>query len=206
MRRNAIIGWKITRPALTYLPMLEIEYSYYLWAIMLVFMAGAAWTTNFVSLPGNWFIVGLAALFASALETGDAAHGLNWQAVALLGVLAVGGEVLEFFAGAAGAAKKGASRRAIALAIAGTFFGSITGAIVGLPIPVFGPLAGALAGAAGGAFAGAYLGEMWKHGGSDKSIDVGWGAAVGRVLGTLGKLLVGTAMIVILCVRVFTGP
>jgi uncharacterized protein YqgC (DUF456 family) len=184
----------------------EIEYSYYLWAMLLVFTASAAWTTNFIALPGNWFIIGLAALFASTLKTGDAAHGLNWEAVALLTVLAAGGEVLEFFAGAAGAAKKGASRRAIALAIAGTFFGSITGAIVGLPIPVFGPLVGALAGAAGGAFAGAYLGEMWKHGGSNKSIDVGWGAAVGRVLGTLGKLLVGSVMIVILTVRVFAGP
>ena len=186
--------------------MLEIEYSYYLWAVLLVIMASAAWTTNFIALPGNWFIAGLAALFASAAGTGDAGHGLNWQAVALLVVIAAGGEVLEFFAGAAGAAKKGASRRAIALAIAGTFFGSITGAIVGLPIPVFGPLVGALAGAAGGAFAGAYLGEMWKHGGANKSIDVGWGAAVGRILGTLGKLLVGSAMIVILTVRVFAGP
>ncbi|MHA1165505.1 MAG: DUF456 family protein [Alphaproteobacteria bacterium] len=184
----------------------EFELTYYLWAILLVITASAAWATNFVTLPGNWFVVGFAALFVTSMETGDAAQGLNWEAVALLVFLAAGGEVLEFFAGAAGAAKKGASRRAIALAVAGTFFGSITGAIMGLPIPVFGPLAGALAGGAGGAFAGAYLGEMWKHGGNNKSIDVGWGAAVGRVLGTLGKLLVGTAMIVILAVRVFTGP
>jgi len=70
----------------------EIEYSYYFWAILLVFTAGAAWTTNFIALPGNWFIVGLAALFASTLKTGDAAHGLNWEAVALLAVLAAGGE------------------------------------------------------------------------------------------------------------------
>lgn len=186
--------------------MLEIQYTYYLWAILLVFTAGIAWTTNFVALPGNWFIVGLAALFASALETGDAAQGLNWHGVALLAVFAAGGEVLEFFAGAAGAAKKGASRRAIALAVAGTFFGSITGAIMGLPIPIFGSLIGALAGAAGGAFAGAYLGEMWKHGGAGKSMDVGWSAAVGRVLGTLGKLLVGVVMLVILAVRVFSNP
>ena len=92
------------------------------------------------SLPGNWFIVGLAALFASALETGDAAQGLNWHGVALLGVIAAGGEVIEFFAGAAGAANKGASRRAIALAVVGTIAGSITGAVMGLPIPLIGPL------------------------------------------------------------------
>lgn len=182
----------------------DIELTYYLWAIMLVFTASIAWTTNFVTMPGNWFIVGLAALFVSSMGTGDAAAGLNWHAVALLAIIAGGGEALEFFAGAAGAAKQGASRRAIALAIAGTFIGSITGAIMGLPIPVAGPLIGALAGAAGGAFAGAYLGEMWKHGGSDKSVSVGVGAAIGRLLGTLGKLLVGAVMIVILAVRVFS--
>ena len=182
----------------------EIQYSYYLWATLLVFASCIAWSTNFVTLPGNWFIVGLAALFVSTFETGDAAQGLNWHAVVLLGVLAAGGEVLEFFAGAAGAAKKGASRRAIALAVAGTFFGSITGAVMGLPIPVVGPLLGALAGAAGGAFVGAYLGEMWKHGRIDTSANVGWGAAVGRVFGTLGKLLVGVVMLVILTVRAFS--
>ena len=185
--------------------MLEIQYSYYLWAVMLVFTASIAWMTNFFALPGNWFVVGLAALFVSAMGSGDAAQGLNWHGVALLAVIAAGGEVVEFFAGAAGAAKKGASRRAIVLAIAGTFFGSITGAVMGLPIPVFGPLIGALAGAAGGAFAGAYLGEMWKHGRTGTSATVGWGAAIGRLLGTLGKLLAGAVMIVILAVRAFTG-
>jgi uncharacterized protein YqgC (DUF456 family) len=184
----------------------EIEYSYYAWALLLVFSASIAWTTNFVTLPGNWFVVGLAALFVQVMESGDAAQGLNWHAVALLAVIAAGGEALEFFAGAAGAAKKGGSRRAVALAIVGTIAGSITGAVMGLPIPVLGPLVGALAGGAGGAFAGAYLGEMWKHGGTNKSVNVGWGAAIGRLFGTLGKLAAGAVMLVVLAVRVFAGP
>lgn len=185
--------------------MAEIQYAYYLWATMLIFTASIAWTANFVALPGNWFVVGLAALFVSAMGSGDAAQGLNWQAVALLGVIAAGGEALEFFAGAAGAVKQGASRRAIALAVAGTIAGSLTGAVMGLPVPLIGPLIGALAGGAGGAFAGACLGEMWKHGSLDKSVSVGVGAAIGRLLGTLGKLLAGAVMIVILAVRVFSG-
>jgi len=183
----------------------EIQYSYYLWAILLVFSASIAWFTNFVALPGNWFMVGLAAVFVSSMGIGEAAEGLNWQAVVLLALIAAGGEAVEFFAGAAGAAKKGASRRAIALAVVGTIAGSITGAVMGLPVPLAGPLIGALAGGAGGAFAGAYLGEMWKHGGANKSIAVGVGAAIGRLLGTLGKLLTGVVMIVILAVRVFSG-
>lgn len=183
----------------------EIEYSYYAWASVLVFSASIAWSTNFVTLPGNWFIVAMAALFVEVMETGDAAQGLNWHAVILLGVIAAGGEVIEFFAGAAGAANKGGSRRAVALAIIGTLIGSITGAIMGLPIPILGPLIGALAGGAGGAFAGAYLGEMWKHGGADKSISVGWGAAIGRLFGTLGKLAAGMVMLVVLAVRAFSN-
>lgn len=183
----------------------EIEYSYYAWTLLLVFSAGIAWTTNFLALPGNWFIVGLAVLFVSSIGSGDAAQGLNWHAVALLALIAAGGEALEFFASAAGAAKKGGSRRAVVLAIVGTIAGSITGAVMGLPIPVIGPLAGALVGGAGGAFAGAYLGEMWKHGGGDKSFSVGMGAAIGRLLGTMGKLLVGAVMIVILAVRAFSA-
>jgi len=182
----------------------EIEYSYYAWSLMLLIAASIAWSTNFFTLPGNWLIVGLAALFVMSMETGEAATGLNWRAVALLAIIAAGGEALEFLASAAGAAKKGGSRRAIALAIVGTIAGSITGAIMGLPIPVLGSLIGALAGGAGGAFAGAYLGEMWKHGGSDKSITVGMGAAVGRLLGTVGKLLVGIVMLVVLAVRVYS--
>lgn len=182
----------------------EIEYSYYAWSVMLLVAASIAWSTNFVTLPGNWFIVGLAALFVSAMETGEAAQGLNWQAVVLLGLLAAGGEALEFLAGAAGAAKKGGSRRAVALAIVGTIAGSVTGAVMGLPVPIIGPLLGALAGGAGGAFAGAYLGEMWKHGAADQSVNVGVGAAVGRLFGTLGKLLVGIVMLVVLAVRVYS--
>jgi len=183
----------------------EIDLSYYTWALLLVVSASIAWTTNFLALPGNWFVTGLAALFVWGMGTGDAAQGLNWHAVALLILLAAGGEALEFIAGAAGAAKKGGSRRAFALAVVGTIAGSIAGATMGLPIPLFGPLIGALAGGAGGAFAGAYLGEMWKHGDTEKSASVGMGAAIGRLLGTMGKVLMGAVMLVVLAVRVFSA-
>lgn len=185
--------------------MAELGFSYYAWALLLVVSASFVWMANFFALPGNWFIIALAALFVLAMDSGNAAQGLNWSALGLLALIAAGGEVLEFLAGAAGAANKGGSRRAVALAIVGTIVGSIAGAVMGLPVPVIGPLAGALLGGAGGAFAGAYLGEMWKHGSGDQSIRVGVGAAIGRLLGTLGKLLVGLIMIVTLAVRVFSA-
>lgn len=185
--------------------MLEIEFSYYAWATLLVLASFAAWTTNFLALPSNWFIVGFAALFVSGMDTGAAAGGLNWDAVILLGVMAAGGEVAEFVAGAVGASKEGGSRRGVVLALVGTTIGGFLGMFMAIPIPILGPLIGALAGGAAGAFAGAYLGEMWKHGRADQSVRVGTGAAVGRVLGTLAKVLIGLVMVVVLAVRVYSG-
>ena len=69
----------------------EIDIADVFWVTMLLAGATIAWATNFVSLPGNWFIVGLAALFVLAMESGDAAQGLNWNAVILLVLIAAGG-------------------------------------------------------------------------------------------------------------------
>ncbi|MDH3581484.1 MAG: DUF456 family protein [Hyphomicrobiales bacterium] len=181
--------------------MSEIALTYYFWVALVLAGASIAWMFNFIALPGNWGIVGLAGLLVWAGPAGPVDPGLTWETVGLMLVIAAGGEVLEFVAGAAGAARQGASRRAIALALIGTVAGSIAGAVAGLPIPIAGSLVGALAGGAGGAFAGAYLGEMWKHGISDQGMSVGWGAAIGRLLGTLGKLAIGIILIVILAVR-----
>lgn len=186
--------------------MSEIEIAYYAWATFLLIGAFVAWMLNFFAMPGNWMIVGLAAMFAAWITPQSASHaasgaGLTWSTVGLLFLLAVGGEVLETVAGAFGAARQGASKRAMFLAIAGTITGSIMGAVGGLPLPVAGPILGALVGGAAGAFAGAWLGEMWKHGRPDLSINVGWGALIGRLLGTAGKLMVGAVMLVSLAVH-----
>jgi len=179
-----------------------VEVAHYAWVLLLIFGAAIAWTTNFVALPGNWFIVGLAALFAWALP--ESAGELGWQAVGVLAGLALLGEVLEFVAGAAGAANQGASRRAVALALVGTVAGSIAGAVIGLPIPVIGPLLGALAGGAAGAYAGAYLGETWKGRDHATRASVSRGALIGRLLGTAGKLVVGIVMVATIAVRGFS--
>src|SRR6185295_19694002 len=97
---------------------------YYLWAVLLVVGCGLAWLTTLVALPGNWLIAGFAALFAW-LVSQDAGRGITWTTVAVLAGLAVLGEVVEFAAGAAGAAKQGASKRSIALAMVGAVVGSV---------------------------------------------------------------------------------
>ncbi len=134
---------------------------YYLWALLLVLACGAAWLTTLVTLPGNWIIVGLAALFAW-LQPANSGRGISWTAVAVLLGMAVLGEIIEFAASAAGAAKQGASKRGVALSMVGAVVGSVIGIAIGLPIPILGSFVMALLGGAAGAFFGAYLGEAWK--------------------------------------------
>lgn len=175
---------------------------YYIWATLLVLAAATCWVANFFSLPGNWITLGLCALFVWLVpESSD--HGMGWWTVALIGLLCLIGEVVEFAAGAAGAARHGASRRAMMLSLLFTIVGSIAGALITVPIPVVGPLLGALAGGAAGAFGGAYLGEAWKGRSTDQTIAVSQGALIGRLLGTLGKLAVGALIAVVVAIDAY---
>ncbi len=120
---------------------------YYLCLVLLVLAMSAAWGATLFALPGNWVIVGLAAVFAVFFPAG-ADHGLRWSAVGIAAGLALVGEVIELSAGAAGARRAGASRRSAIYALVGTVAGSILGAMVTIPIPVIGPIIGALGGGA----------------------------------------------------------
>lgn len=133
----------------------------------------------------------------------EAGHGISWTVVGVSLALAVVGEVIEFAAGAAGAAKQGASRRAIVLSLVGALVGSLAGAMVGTPVPVLGSFVMALVGGASGAFAGAYLGEMWKGRDEPERMAAGQGAFVGKIWGTLGKLACGAVMVAIVAVDAF---
>lgn len=176
---------------------MDLAWLYYLWAALLVAFSAAAWTTTLVTLPGNWLIVAAAMLFAWLLPE-DADRGVTWTTVVLLAVLALAGEVIEFGAGAAGAAKTGASRRAVVLSLVGAALGSIAGLAIGAPIPILGSFVMAVVGGAAGAFVGAYLGETWKGRDEAERIAAGRGAFAGRLWGTAGKLAVGIVMLVVL--------
>jgi uncharacterized protein YqgC (DUF456 family) len=181
---------------------LDSAWMYYVWATLLLVVCLASWCLNLFALPGNWGIVAAAALFAFAFA-GREDRGIGWWAVGSLVALAALGEVIEFAAGAAGAAKLGGSRRGMALAVVGTFVGSIAGALALAPVPVVGSIVGAVGGGALGAFGGAYLGEIWKGRTSDESLEIGTAAMIGRILGTAGKVAVGAAMVVIATAAAF---
>lgn len=180
------------------------EWTYYLWALALVVCSVVAWLLNLVTLPGNWLIVVGAALFAWLLPVEDG-RGIRWGIVIVLAVLAAVGEVIEFAAGAAGAAKQGASRRAVALSMAGAIVGSLVGVVAGapIPIPVVGSLVMAILGGAAGAFGGAYLGEAWKGRDEQSRTAAGRGAFFGRIWGTVGKFAVGAVMVAVVTWEAF---
>jgi len=169
---------------------------YYLWASLLILANGSAWLSNSLSLPGNWLIVALTAVFAF-FYSGQPGPGVGWGTVLVLIILAILGEVIEFLAGALLAGKRGGSRRGMMLAVLGTFLGSIGGAFISLPVPIIGPIVGALAGGAAGAFGGAWVGEIWKGRPWAEGYDIGKAAMIGRLLGTAGKLILGAMMVVI---------
>jgi len=182
---------------------LDPAWVYYPAAVVLVLLCGVAWFTSVFTLPGNWFVVALAAGFSWLFPKEADGRGLSWTVVGVAVALAAFGEVLEFATGAAGAAKQGASKRAVLLSLVGAIAGSIMGVMVGAPVPVLGSFLMALLGGAVGAFAGAYLGEMWKGRSVLERRAAGQGAFVGKLWGTLGKLACGAVIVALVAVDAF---
>lgn len=105
--------------------------------------------------------------------------GLWW----LLGIAAVGavGLTLDLLAGALGAKRAGASRRAVW----GALLGSVIGIFFGLPGLLVGP------------FAGAVIGELSTGQGVQRSTHVGLSAWLGLIFGTIMKLVSCVTMIML---------
>jgi len=178
-------------------------WAYFLAGSLLLLGNVVCWIATCFSLPGNWGIVSLAVFYAVLLPEQENGLGMSWWAVGGLVALAGLGELLELIAGAAGAAKLGASRRSIVLSIFGAMLGSVAGAFIGVPVPIVGPLLAALGGGALGAFVGAYLGETWNGRADREKLSISMAALVGRLLGTVGKLVAGIAMVAYATVESF---
>lgn len=167
-----------------------------LWAALLFLVVVIGWALNLFGLPGNW--INLLAIGVYACLLPDAGRtAISWWVVGAVAGLAVVGEVLEFAAGAMGVAKVGGSRRGAVLALLGSIAGGILGAIIGIPIPVIGPIVAILIFGGFGALVGAALGERWKGRDWQASFEVGQAAFWGRLFGSLGKLLAGAVIVVV---------
>ena len=168
----------------------------YVWLTLFIVAIILFWALNLIGLPGNWLIVVIAILWTLV---GPAGYQFHWAVPVALGFLAMIGELIEFLTSVLGTKKLGGSTRGATLSVVGSIAGGIIGAIFGIPIPI--PLVGMIIGSvlfAGiGAWVGATLGEKWTGKTMEESLKIGGAAFVGRLLGTAGKLLVGSTMVVL---------
>ncbi len=143
--------------------------------------------TVVLGLPGAWLVIALAVIIELVdglyLPEGAPATFSFGVLVAAVGLAALG-ELVELLASAAGARHGGASRRGMIGSLIGAVLGGVAGTFLIL-IPVVGSLLGAMLGAG----IGALIGEVSAAGATVRgSLKPAGGAAIGRLLGTLGKI------------------
>ena len=177
----------------------------WLWIILVycglisVSLAGLACVfLTLLQLPGTWIML-LIMLVASWMH----GHGFSSTEVTTLLVMtliATLGEIIEFIASAIGSRKAGGSKRGATLSLVGGVAGALLGTFL-LPIPIVGTLAGACVGAGVGSLAGdKWAGRQWKA-----AMTSGTGAALGKLGGTLAKVVVAGVMWVASLFALFVG-
>jgi uncharacterized protein len=173
-----------------------------IFALLLVVVLLASWLLTFLNLPGNWLMVLATAVYACFVPP-DSRAAIGWKVVVAILVMAILGEIVELIAGAAGTVKAGGTRRGALFALLGSVVGGFVGILVGVPIPIVGPVFAALLFAGLGAMTGAMLGEISVGKSLGTSWQVGKAAFRGRLIGTLGKTLLGAAMLVLVIAALF---
>ena len=166
----------------------------YLWAGLVIGLMAASQALNLFSLPANWVLAGLAALWAWTHPEG----GVTVAFVTLLGGLCVLGEVLEYWLQARQAKRSGASGRGNLAGLVGAVLGAILGA------PLFFGL-GAILGALAGAYAGCLIMEKLHGKPWAESARAAKGAFTGKMLGFMAKMALGAGMFVLAAPRVWPG-
>lgn len=166
----------------------------HLWAALTIGLMAVSQALNLFSLPANWVLAGLAALWAWAHPDG----GVGWGFVALLGGLCVLGEVLEYWLQARQSRLSGASGRGNLAGLVGAMLGAILGA------PLFFGL-GAILGALAGAYLGCLILEKLSGKPWSESARAAKGAFTGKMLGFMSKMALGAGMFVMAAPRVWPG-
>jgi hypothetical protein len=166
----------------------------YLWAGLTIALMAASQALNLFSLPANWVLTGLAALWAWTHPDG----GVGWGFVALLLGGSALGEVLEYWLQARQSRLSGASSKGN---VAG-LVGAVLGAVLGAPL-LFG--LGAILGALAGAYLGCLLMEKLSGKPWAESARAAKGAFTGKMLGFMAKVALGAGMFVLAAPRIWPG-
>jgi uncharacterized protein YqgC (DUF456 family) len=155
-----------------------------LWFLAVVLVAVGMAGLLFPVLPGAPMV--FAGLVLAAWAE-DFAH-VGPITLAVLAVMAALTYVADFLAGAFGAKKFGASRRAVF----GAMLGAMAGIFFGIPGVLLGP------------FIGAFIGELSARTGLKTAGRAGFGAALGLAMGIAAKLALAFAMVgIFVVVRLF---
>jgi hypothetical protein len=158
--------------------------------LLLLLIALLGLFLNILTLPGLWLMV--AAVGGYAWLTGWK-HFIGPASMTTLIILAIAGELLEFAATAGGPKAAGGRTRGMIGAVVGALLGGIFLSFI--PVPIVSTIVGACL----GAFIGAAVMELsdrdFRH-----AIRVGAGAAKGRFMGIVVKLVIGAVMFVIILI------
>lgn len=165
----------------------------YVYIILLLILNGVWLVSGLFYLPGNWLMILSTLVFAWRLRTHDLFSVWTFVAVALL---ALAGELIEFFAGFGGARKAGAGWWSSLAAIGGALVGAAVGT-------AFLPLLGTLLGGCIGAGLATWGTETLSGRLPDQAMRSGMGAGTGAFVGTLTKFLLGCVVWLIIAVAAF---
>ena len=166
------------------------------WALLCLSGLIAAWVLNATGLPGNWVMMGIAAVYCWLMPA-DSPYAFGWLVVLAIAVLAGIGELFEFLTSALTTKKAGGSRKGMWCSVLGSLLGSLVGVFVGIPVPLIGSLVAALLFSSAGALFGAYLGEIW-HGRENRDAwRVGVAGFFGNLIGAIAKLFIGLIALLI---------
>jgi len=167
----------------------------YLWLLILVLLNGLWLLLVLFGLPGNWLIVLATALFA--WWKWDERVFSGWTLIAIA-VLALAGELIEFFAGMVGARRAGASWRASIAGIFGALVGAAAGTFV-FPVPILGTILGACLGVG----LTVWLVELRRGEQLESAWQRGLGAGLGEFVGIISKFGLGIVIWLIVAVAAF---
>jgi uncharacterized protein YqgC (DUF456 family) len=165
----------------------------YVTLVLLTILNGIWLVSGLFCLPGNWLMI----LTTLVALWGLREHDLfSVRMIVAVVLLALAGELIEFFAGFGGAKKVGAGRLGSLAAIGG----ALVGAVVGTG---FLPVIGTLLGGCIGAGLATWGVERLSGRQPDEAMRSGVGAGRGTLIGTLTKFLLGCLIWLIIAVAAF---
>ena len=170
-----------------------------IYALFFILLLVISLSLNASGAPGNWIMLGLAG-FYSWLMPNESPYDFGIFIILIVLMFAIIGEILEFFTGAISTKKASGTKRGMWFSVIGSIIGSLAGIFVGIPIPIIGSLIAALLFSGAGALLGAYYGEKIEGKNSKEAWKVGISSFVGRILGSLFKIICG--FIALICISV----